>query len=76
MHLLPRQAFDGLRVRLQCLDTLIQLLVFALKLLDLLAETLNFLLFLAQSQETVWPKYLMNEQGDANQHKDVPGVTA
>jgi hypothetical protein len=52
------------------------LLVFALKLLDLLAETLNFLLFLAQSQEAVLPKYLVNEQGNANQHKDVRGVTA
>jgi hypothetical protein len=45
-------------------------------LLDLLAETLNFLLFLAQSQEAVLPKYLVNEQGNANQHKDVCGVTA
>ena len=74
--MLPRQAFDGLRVRLECLDALIQLLVFTLKLLDLLAETLNFVLFLAQSQEAVCPKYLVNEQGNANQDKDVRGVTA
>jgi hypothetical protein len=45
-------------------------------LLNLLAETLSFLLFLAQSQEAVWPKYLVNEQRNANQDKDVGGVTA
>ena len=67
MHF-PRQAFDSLRVRLQRLDALNQLLVFVLKLPILLAETLNFLLFMAQSHETVLPKYFVDKQGNTNQH--------
>jgi hypothetical protein len=42
-----------------------------LKLLDLLAETLNLLFFLAETQEAMLPKYFVNKQRDANQDKGV-----
>ena len=76
MHLLPRQSFDGLGIGLQCLDLLIQLLVFLLKLVNLLAETFHFLMFAAQSQEAVLPEHLVNKQSNAKKDKGVPGVTA
>ena len=76
MHLLPRYTFDGLRVRLQCLVLLLQLPVFLLKLVDLLAEALHFLLLAALSLDAVWPEYLVKEQGGANKDKDVHNVAA